>query len=129
VGIIPTDSNGGFGRSDIYLAKTTVTKLTGVHGTPEDAGCEAPAWSPDSSTISFNCGHNVNVINADGTGIRLVANEGYASTWSPDGTQIGIQAGPNAWFANADGSGGLTRAADKGWSGWDSPVWRPSRGA
>ena len=128
VGIAPPTSDGGLSRSDIYVADAAIRKLTGVHGAPADAGCDAPAWSPDSSEISFNCGHYVSVINADGSGIRVVADTGYYTTWSPDGTQLGLYADPSVWFVNADGSGGLTQAADDGRHDWGSPLWRPSGG-
>lgn len=54
------------------------------------------AWSPDSKQLAFissDCGSNwaVSVINADGTGERLLACKspgGPAIDWSPDGTRI-----------------------------------------
>jgi len=72
-------------------------------------------WSPDGRSIAYSCrsgeagpyGH-ICVMNADGSGQRLVIADGLFPKWSPDGTQIlfrrsAIDAG-DAWVANADGT-------------------------
>ena len=54
----------------------------------------SPAWSPDGSRIVFSSrrdgSYGVYVMNADGTGLRRVANAPQASypAWSPDGERL-----------------------------------------
>ena len=60
-----------------------------------------PHWSPDGSKIVFGnldtasaaIGHNIQVVNADGSGLASLTDETSPSgdggpTWSPDGTRI-----------------------------------------
>jgi dipeptidyl aminopeptidase/acylaminoacyl peptidase len=94
----------------------TVTNLTRSDGNSD------PAYSPDGSRIAFvsaNPGGNyqIFVINADGTGRRLVTTDPSVKgqpAWSPDGTRIAYvansfdvdgQTDHEIWSVNADGSG------------------------
>ena len=52
----------------------------------------APAWSPVGSRIAFNCGINICVMNADGSGIVQLAATAEAAAWSPDGSRIAFHA-------------------------------------
>ena len=58
-----------------------------------------PAWSPDGSRIAFvsnvvGSGLQIFVVNADGTGLRQVANlsVNIGVAWSPDGSKIALSA-------------------------------------
>jgi hypothetical protein len=77
-----------------------------------------PRPSPDGSRIAFDSDRDgvrgVFVANADGTQIRRISGNGFASvpSWSPDGRQLAfVRAEPgaprvwNLWIANPDGSG------------------------
>jgi hypothetical protein len=73
-----------------------------------------PAWSPDGTMIAFMSnltGHQIAVINADGSGRRSVTPaEGQSAlypAWSPDGNSIIYRNGWDGrlWVVNADGTG------------------------
>jgi Tol biopolymer transport system component len=104
-----------------------------------------PAWSPDGSRIAFGedtivgydhrHGENIyrttlSVVNADGTGRRVVkdlAGGGvWGLVWSPDGSRFAFSSGRGSGYViyvmNADGSN-LRRLTDKGLS--YNPVWSP----
>lgn len=53
-------------------------------------GC-LPSWSADSKRIAFsryNANRGVWVMNADGSGMKLIDDEGWSPEWSPDGRKI-----------------------------------------
>jgi Tol biopolymer transport system component len=72
----------GEGGPWIYLANADGTGVA-----PLVSG-ESPAWSRDGQKIAFTLGAEVRVINADGTGERLVTSPGRDPTWSPDGSEL-----------------------------------------
>ena len=103
----------------------------------------APAWSPNGQRIAFErragrekygscsgCGRastfQVYVVNADGTGERMLAQDGTQPFWSPDGQKIAFGRKSDIYLMNADGSGqrNLTRSAGRGES---LPVWSPAQ--
>ncbi|MFC8178112.1 TolB family protein [Rhodococcus sp. NPDC057297] len=49
-----------------------------------------PAFSPDGSMIAFTSGGSISVMNADGSDVRVVAQEdsAFGSSFSPDGSRI-----------------------------------------
>ncbi|MGQ0668490.1 MAG: TolB family protein [Actinomycetota bacterium] len=52
-----------------------------------------PEWSPDGSSILFTRGHDIYVMESDGSSVRLLTDgdpDTYdrSATWSPDGSQI-----------------------------------------
>lgn len=71
-----------------------------------------PDWHPDGSRLSFdtefNLQGNLYVVNADGTDLRLLIQDGSWADWSPDGSQIAFvsnrDGNPEIYLADADGS-------------------------
>ena len=74
-----------------------------------------PSWSQDGHRIAFDssgAASKLFVINVDGTGVELIANQPPARNirpdWSPNGRQIAFASGPNGteqiYVMNADGS-------------------------
>jgi Tol biopolymer transport system component len=64
------------------------------------------------------------VVNADGTGARLLATSGTQPRFSPDGTQIAFNRGGEIWTMHADGSEQrqLTQASESDFA----PIWSPN---
>jgi TolB protein len=89
-----------------------------------------PAWSPDGGTIALaRCGNTTctgALVNADGSGLRSIADAGnfVRPSWSPDGTSIafGCYGCPSAiHYVTRDGSASGVLIPDG-----HSPAWRPS---
>jgi len=72
-----------------------------------------PDWHPDGDRITFdtesNLQGNVYVVNADGTDMNLLIEDGFWADWSPDGRQIVFASRRDGnvalYLASADGSG------------------------
>jgi Tol biopolymer transport system component len=67
------------------------------------------AWSPDGASIVFrrvigNVGSGLAIINADGTGLRWLGQEGDTPSWSING-RIAFSKDRALWTINPDGSG------------------------
>lgn len=106
---------------------------------------EAPSWSPDGKQVAFIDwdyvrGGGVAIVNADGTGRRVVATNADrfggspAVDWSPDGARLvfGGEAedeNTDVYVVNADGTGLVDLTPGPVGSGWESdeklPVWAP----
>jgi Tol biopolymer transport system component len=82
------------------------------------------AWSPDGRRIAFDEDDAIYVVNADGSGLRRLAQNAAFQDWSPDGRKLifvrlrhpkqrppatapgaPFRAGADLWVMNADGSG------------------------
>jgi hypothetical protein len=65
-----------------------------------------PSWSPDSRRIVFDDGYDIDVVNADGSGLRSLISTSARETdpaWSPDGRQIAFVRGGSIWLMNVNG--------------------------
>lgn len=71
-----------------------------------------PDWHPDGTKLSFDTETNLQgdiyVVNADGSGLLLLIEDGFWADWSPDGTQIVFcsnrEGNVEIYVADADGS-------------------------
>src|SRR5207248_3750143 len=73
--------------------------------------------------ISGCCAAAVVVINADGSGERVLADNGFPGAWSPDGGQIAFNRNGDVYVMNVDGSGVTQLTHD----GTASPTaWSPN---
>ncbi len=83
-----------------------------------------PTWSADGRRIAFESDGEIYAVNADGSGLTRLAEDGQRPVWSPDGRRIafasGVESGSQIYTMSANGSG-LTRLA----AGGLRPVWSP----
>jgi len=115
--------------------RSLVRQSIDAAGLPGESGFGCVDWSPDAKHLIFVAHGDVYRINADGSGLDLIAADAQAEspTWSPDGSLIAYYstkgevqpaAGPpvyGVWVMNADGSG-LTKIAEG-----QHPHWKPAR--
>jgi len=60
-----------------------------------------PSWSPGGNRIAFSRPpYGVAVMNADGSNLKIIDEQGWGAQWSPDGTRI-------AYTANVNGKGNI----------------------
>ena len=122
----------------------TIVKGDETEAGPPEVYLFAPAWSPDSTKITYTSynthitsssqttGSWLAVVNADGTGnADLTTYQGGIGdsdpAWSPDGSQIAFASNRsgnrNIWIMNADGSGMRNLTNHEGDD--QGPTWSP----
>lgn len=94
-----------------------------------------PEWSPDGTQIAFlrgpgtaSRGHGLFVMNADGSGIRMLQEEGFNASgvaWSPDGHSIAAPRFPTSELVRVDVATGAIGASLTPGSSGSSPAWSP----
>ena len=117
-------------RVAVMVVSAGPIRLTN-HG---DAG--SPAWSPDGDRIAFTGRHDeslgeIYVINANGTGLTRLTNEGSAwhdnAAWAPDGDRIAFASdrdgNANIYIMNADGT--VLDQFRRNNGADDHPTWSP----
>ncbi len=98
------------------LPPTSTPTATPAPPTPTSAPMPTPALLPPTPTLTpglpgrfvfqVGSGGDIYVVNADGTGLRLLT-QGMDPSWSPDGTQVAFARWTDPWgiyLINADGS-------------------------
>lgn len=86
-----------------------------------------PTWSRDGRRIAFEDAGSIFVVNADGSGRRLVVADGDAPAWSPNGKAIAFtrkRAGNTDIFVISPNGGGLRRVTSAAAKD-DEPDWSP----
>lgn len=71
---------------------------------PTSTDVIGPAWSPDGSRIAISTGDSLVLVQADGSGSRVLT-RGANPSWSPDGRTIAFDRDGRVWAIGADGSG------------------------
>ena len=99
------------------------------------SGAQEPAWSPDASRIALASGAGIQIVEADGSGLTILAGtRGTYSggrfpsapsghSWSPDGSRIAFanqaSGAYDVWVVNPDGSCLTAVTAQTHVSAWD----------
>jgi TolB protein len=101
--------------------------------TPEFFFSGAPTWSPDGSKIAFAARRNgeetvsIYVMNADGSGLSAVMEDGGDPAWSPDGAKIAFASARDGdyeiYVMSPDGSE-VMQLTDNDFQDSD-PAWQP----
>jgi TolB protein len=121
---VPQEVAFTFARSDLVAESLDIVGLseTGGELVPLTFHTEferEPAWSPDGTRLAFRRGHQIYVMNADGTGLRPVV-QGMNPAWSPDGSMLAYDTGVGVFVLDLDGTGDQRFVA-----AGTEPAWSP----
>ena len=119
----------------LYVSDSTAAheqQLFGQTGRPS-ADSAGPVWSPDGSEIVIATAEGLRIVEADGSGSRIVfggTTDAVNPSWSPDGKTIAFERGDGPhwviWFVDSSGQNAHAVTA----AGYDSrfPQWSPPGG-
>jgi Tol biopolymer transport system component len=102
-------------KSGLYLISPAGTHIRRLTKTP----AFNPSWSPDGRRLVFDNGRAINVINADGSGLRKLMPKAEDPAWSPDGRTIAFVRRQSIWLMNSRGA--HVRIAVRN---ADQPTWK-----
>jgi Tol biopolymer transport system component len=114
-----SSNRGGEPHQSIYVVNANGSGLQRVTHPKASTDDGSPSWSPDGRRIVFEANVNgelgISLVNADGSGRRVLTADGEAPAWSPGGRRIAFSrqygrgkcgtAYSQIWLANPDGSG------------------------
>jgi Tol biopolymer transport system component len=129
------DTNGAIQDREIYTVNIDGSGLTNLTSNP--AIDQEPAWSPDGMRIAFasnragdHYSNSIYTMQADGNGVKRLAQNGDSPAWSPDSKRIAFLSSRDQqiYIVNADGSNlqRLTNSPAPGnGTAQGAPVWSP----
>jgi Tol biopolymer transport system component len=79
-----------------------------------------PSWSPESRRVAFDNGRAIEVINADGSGLRQLVPSGEDPAWSPDGRTIAFVHRGSVWLMSSSGAHAHLAVRNA-----NQPTWKP----
>jgi Tol biopolymer transport system component len=119
------------GSTNVWVADADGTEARQITQTNEPK--QDLAWSPDGLQLAFavcpdaGCRRGIEVVNADGSGLRRVAEDGLSPSWSPNGRQLVFEGETQSYgdpgkidVVSVDG-GSVRRIAPLG----TAPSWAP----
>jgi Tol biopolymer transport system component len=119
-------------ESDIYTVNPDGSGETNLTNDAYASYDHQPSWSPDGTKIAFAREQNgvseIDVMNADGTGMIGLGANGEGPSWSPDGTKIVFTSfrdvnGEIYVMNSADGSGQTNLTSTP--ASEEQPAWSP----
>ena len=125
---IDSERDGDFEIYIIDIESGAATQLT-----DNDAWDGEPAWSPDGDRIAFHSNRDgdevfdLYVMDADGSNVERLAENGFSPAWSPDGTTIAFGKDPleggdrDLWIIDVASGSEQLIAGGEPWD--DEPAW------